>query len=369
MAAGLCALAQGLLFSCTADEESAVSAPVRQLRLSLGTQRFGSDEVPVTRALPTGFVAYNHSTALSPITQIQCYFTHDEDVTNQWVTIPCQFNYAQEEGTWVSMVALKDDQYYLYGFMPKNDVGAVTIAPLSESADFSAGAVLTLNSLNAVSPGDVCVIVGLEGYGSATKPTVPDMSSRLGRFTYQTTDGDKLYLLVDHIYAGLQFQMKVGETYSQLRTIKVKRVTLTADTGSGTVETVNATVTVTANETGANPLTSVVFTNNTPSSSPKPAELFSSDGEALTTEYKAFQASLCPNSATIGSKYVLETVYDVYDRKGNLIRKDEKAQNSITLSKTLESGKIHTVSIVVQPTFLYVLSDPDLDSPSFELNE
>jgi len=64
----------------------------------------------------------------------------------------------------------------------------------------------------------------------------------------------------------------------------------------------------------------------------------------------------------------METHYDVYDKENNLIRENQSARNTLSLSDlTLEQGKKYTITITVAPTYLYVLSDPDLDNPTFTL--
>jgi hypothetical protein len=65
----------------------------------------------------------------------------------------------------------------------------------------------------------------------------------------------------------------------------------------------------------------------------------------------------------------METTYNVYDRKGNLIRKDCKAKNVLNLpTGGLTRGQKYTFNLTVNPTYLYVLSDPDLDNPTITVN-
>jgi hypothetical protein len=363
-----------------------------ELHLSIGTQQYEMTRAGDEPSLPTDFVLYNHAESLSPITQIQGYMTYLED-NNAWNYVPCTFNYTEtieyiseeivnHKDTWTARVPLKtltgDNSYYLYGFLPKERVGSVNITPYSNN--YSKGAILTFTDLNAVTPDDICVIVGAKGYGKTPDYTnVPnDMPSRLGKFDYNPDKvGDNLFLLIDHLYAGLQFNMKLGEQYSQLRGIKVKSIKLMPNNGNNDViETVNVTVRLVANTTGKNPLTPeyvgseniggyVVYQNSKTGKNPEPAVLYDGEGKELTTTEEKFLACFCPSTNT---KFMLETKYNVYDRQGNLIREDETARNSIELKRNLQSGQIHIVDITVQPTYLYVLSDPDLDNPTFNVN-
>lgn len=364
----LCTILLPALYSCENERTPESVQPERVLAVNMGASRFATRSAG---DLPVDFSRYDHATALSPVTQIQGYLTfQDNEDQNKWKYVSTIFGY-QADDTWTSRVALKDGQYYLYGYMPKDDVtGNVTLAPIDGSYD--KGVVMTFTDLNAVTPHDICIIVGAEGYASDAKP---DMSGRMGQFGYHTNDGDRIFLLVDHLYAALQFKMKLGETYSQLRGVKVKSIRLLPDNGDGdVVETVTATVRIVANTSGINPMLrydggsggnisgEVTFASGKTGKSPSPAVLYEGEGKDLTTTPQTFQACLC---ATMNNRFVLETRYNVYDRRGNLIREDETARNTVTLPMSLTSGYVHTVNVVVQPTYLYMLSEPDLDNPTF----
>ena len=74
------------------------------------------------------------------------------------------------------------------------------------------------------------------------------------------------------------------------------------------------------------------------------------------------------------TKLILTSTYDVYDRKGNLIRLNCKATNTMVLKDMLtdqtvtERGKRYTINMTIQPTYLYMLSEPDLDNPTVIIN-
>lgn len=357
-------LCLGLLLtlgSCSSDPaDDPGQQNLRELHLSLGSHRY-----MITRAydqLPTGFELYDHSTSLTPITQIQMYLTSMEETSPQYVASDFTYQLSGENHTWVSKVALKEGLYYLYGFMPKGVTGSgVTVEPLE--GDYSKGAVLKLNGLNSVIPDDICVIVGAKGYNDNT--SVPDMHSRLGQFGYRTDDGNNLFLLVDHLYSGIQFNMRLGDKYSQLRSIKVRSIKLTPKDGDNeVVKTVDATVTIRANDQNTSPI-SVDITEKEKGLDPNPALLFDGEKE-LTAVAQKFLACFCPSN---NKKFVLETIYDVYDTKGNKIRQGATASNAIALQPGMLAGQIHYVNITVEPTYIYVLSDPDLDNPTFIISE
>ena len=381
---GACASMISMLMGCTDDPaEGTEQERTHELRISLGSHQF--DQTRNASDMPNDFVLYDHATAQAQIMQIQGYLTFWD--TNKWDNVSCIFSYEEsdENHIWTSRVPLKiltsEDEslakYYFYGYMPKGE-GEDNVTILPYDYDYRKGAIITLNNLNAVTPNDICVIVGVKGYNNTDQ--VPDMKSpsRLGVFDYNPgSDGNNLFLLIDHLYAGLQFNMKLATTYSTLRGIKVRSVNLIPENGnSNVIEKVKATVEIVANANGYNPIVpiysgsgvniggEVTYEVAREGTNPESAELFTGEKE-LTTDFQSFFGCFCPATNT---KFTLETEYDVYDRKGNLIREGETAKNSIRLEQSLTAGQIHTVNITVQPTFLYMLSDPDLDNPTFEVS-
>ena len=78
-----------------------------------------------------------------------------------------------------------------------------------------------------------------------------------------------------------------------------------------------------------------------------------------------------PNSV---SKLILTSKYDVYDTKGNLIRQDCEATNTLVLKDLFSNQEVsqrgwkYKVYMTIIPTYLYMLSDPDLDNPTVVVN-
>ena len=141
--------------------------------------------------------------------------------------------------------------------------------------------------------------------------------------------------------------------------------------------TVKAKVTIVNNADGQNPIVpiptgggnfkggKVEFTVESIGAQPRPAVLYQGDDLWLTATDQPFLACFCPSTNT---NFVLETNYDVYDRYDHLFRANQTARKRIKLQWSLTSGQIHTINITVSPTYLYVLSDPDLDNPTFNVN-
>ena len=72
-------------------------------------------------------------------------------------------------------------------------------------------------------------------------------------------------------------------------------------------------------------------------------------------------------------RFKLRTTYDVYDKEGNLIRRRCVAENVIDLKEkynltSVERGHVYSLTLIVNPTYLYVLSEPDVDDPTITIN-
>ena len=74
----------------------------------------------------------------------------------------------------------------------------------------------------------------------------------------------------------------------------------------------------------------------------------------------------------------MTVTYDIYDTNteghpdGNLIRVNCEATNTIPLNlidrfTEAERGKKYTLNLAVKPTYLYVMSDPDLNNPTMSV--
>ena len=373
----------GAMLTACSEESVQDMQPNHELRLYLGAQHF----TPETRTLPAGFEAYPYTTPSD--VQIQGYLTTDESGAEpfQGVFSPT----ASGLPRWTSRMKINEakSNYYFYGFLPKRAGNTASIAlntslTPSETLSYKHGATLTINGLSAISADDVCVVVGVKAYNTSaaatdTPPAITDtidpradMTNRWGKFDVSIDDDvTNLYLLVDHIYSRLVFNLKVSDKYSRLRTIKVKRMTLmSGDNASNVVKTVKATVNIGATDGTQNPISGddahkIQLSTETLGQPEPPVELLTTPLELTTTE-QSVQAFFAASSI---ERFILETTYDVYDATGTvLIREDQTAQNIFSVSgQALESGQQSSFIITVDPTYLYVLADPDLDSPTFTL--
>jgi hypothetical protein len=224
--------------------------------------------------------------------------------------------------------------------MPK-----ITGMSSSLSSVTSDGATLTINGIKPVTADDICIITGVKETDTGLKE---------GWFHWSmanANDNFYMYLLMDHLYASVKFSLIVSEEYAQLRTIKLKTMTLSVNKAS-----VNAAVTL-HNTEGTSPITSVTYTLTGDNCA---AEIFNdAEGQALSsTTPIAVSACFVP---TLSSDLTLFSTYDVYDSKGNLIRANCEATNKIPNLEASRGQRVQ-LNMKVDPTYLYVMSDKDLDN-------
>jgi hypothetical protein len=237
------------------------------------------------------------------------------------------------------------------------------------NANYSEGAKVTLNDVPAVMPSDLCVVIGAKA--GTDKETVTGL--RRGDFAYvasASADDNYVFLLLDHLYAALRIRMRVHDDYAALRTIKLKSLSLKTYAGETTSsQKTNIMVDLKATDVSnpdENPIQTITYTPSG-SAMTEPMEFWSSEGELLTHEFSTFVGHFMPDGITT---LVLTSVYDVYDKKDNLIRKDCKATNTMVLSELLTDqattlrGRRYTINMTIKPTYLYMLSEPDLNNPT-----
>lgn len=323
-----------LLNACSSDESGAQTVttgeePVgKQVQLMTYAPYFTEKEAP--RRAPSGFTAYTPD----KVTDIGIYMLES-------TTAPYTENYIRYATKWYAHFDVDASKpYTVYGYMPK-----ITGMSSSLKSVTSDGATLTINGIKPVTADDICIITGV-------KETDTDLKE--GQFHWSmanANDNFYMYLLMDHLYASVKFSLKVSEEYAQLRTIKLKTMTLSVNNAS-----VNAAVTL-HNTEGTSPITSVTYTLTGDNCA---AEIFNdAEGQALSsTTPIAVSACFAP---TLSGNLTLFSTYDVYDSKGNLIRANCEATNKIPNLEASRGQRVQ-LNMKVDPTYLYVMSDKDLDN-------
>ena len=262
-----------------------------------------------------------------------------------------QFTYSQSSDSWSGNASVKTgDNYYIYGYMPTWELQSSFIARIG--ADYSGGAVVSLNGLKAVTDKDVCFVAGIAGGTSVTAAS--DITEWNYLYTGRDVGENHVNILLDHLYAAISMNFKIGATYAQLRTIKLKEVRLEPSSSS----LVNVSIRQPA---GAAP----TVTYSAGSGSADVPTLFSdATGTALSTETALSMETWVIPSLT---GLTLVCIYDVYDKAGNCVRQNQTARNSLDGKVTMTRGTRTTLNLTVAPSYLYVLSDDDLDNPTVEL--
>lgn len=260
---------------------------------------------------------------------------------------PTQYaKFVYRRNLWLSSLEVTDNRSYaLYGYAPAD---AVTATLSNESLS---GATLTFSNLPAVSSEDICFVVGVQSYAEENaEKNIP-----LGQFAY--TGGNFANLLMDHIYASACFQMSLGEEYAQLRSIKIRKMEL--QTGYSTA---TATIVLASNTTGGNPVQSATYSSL--SGTERSAAFFeSTEGVELTAT--AITEATCCFVPELGNNLTLVTTYDVYDKKGNKISERTVPNKLPSLNAT--RGQRVKLKLTVAPSYLYQLSDDDLNNPPIRI--
>ena len=398
---GLLAAALVLLTGCQSDGsadgiDTPRQEPTMEMEVYATTYK---DAVPRASTrddgwVPSGFIIYNGQD------QIRVAFTQGNEIAdgykdNQPVGKKAEgiFSYKSGEGKWgASFYLPKVDSnnpfYYLYGYMPA--VGNMTLT--SVSSDFANGATLSITELPIATTDDICVIVGVKkGVETPAGSGIYSGSGiKMGQFAYKIEGGQNhVYLLCDHLYAALGLKIRVNPTYHALRHIRLKKVWVKDYTIGGVKYTSKARADVTLNENddGISPIQEISFARDGSSSVTDMQCLLYKSADAkglqLTTAYQ--DENILGYMAPIGmTDFTLVTQYDVYDTNGdpndlenhpdNLIRKDQTAENKINIKgvfgnehTTFHRGTRYILQMTVNPTYLYMMSEPDLDNPTVEI--
>lgn len=285
---------------------------------------------------------------------------------------------------WLIDEEVPGGDYLLYGFVPYGAVNLTTTAIEPVENVYANGAVLHLNGLNGVMNQDVCVIVGAKhGTKTGDNDPVPVSEVKPGDFACSIINSvepnNYVFLLFDHLYAAMHFRFRVGDKYDALRTIKLKKIELTACSDEACEHPerrkVNTTVTLLTNTDGSSPIDGdITFTADNTSDPMEPVTISDLTSSPVTLQTGDHWTDHVGFVTRANSFYLLRTTYDVYDKNGNLIRKNCVAENKINPLKyfetrTLERGYMYSLKLTVEPTYLYVLSEPDLNSPTVKIED
>ena len=322
--------------------------------------------------------------------------------TSTGTVIKNKFQYGADN-KWRMLEEVKPaGDYYLYGYMPY-DAGNVTVAP-PDGKTYADGVKMTFTGLNAAMTKDLCIVTAAKDATRTWNEEGQKYSYTLGNDKGWLPPGDfkcnikagegeayanTLFFLFDHLYAALHLRFRIHETYNELRDIVIKRLELESYTNEACTELMpklKTTITLLANTTGASPIVGDVVFEEDPSSGKmekiliydKPDASWANRTEGDKTvndrlpcldnnNQPVYKDDLGYVPKSGGENYYkLTTTYDIYDTNGNLIRKNQTAVNVLNpkamfAQPQLQRGYMYTLRITIAPTFLYLMSDDDLE--------
>lgn len=242
--------------------------------------------------------------------------------------------------------------FYLYGFMPAGDL---------EGSMDKANGKLTIRNITPLTKDDICFVTGV------VRSTKEEETIDRGNYTFKYENSDYadqtvLNLLFEHLFGRLAFKFQIGQKYSTLRQIKLTKVSMKA-----VAQKLDAEITLPQSNSDN---VSVKFTptSNTPVTITETlwTPTTENNGELTIAATKEFGGINVAVGSGISETYEMICEYDVCDLKNNLLS-HRTASNS--LSKVLpEMGVERTVTFTIEPTYLYQLSDDDLDNPEVIIN-
>ena len=273
--------------------------------------------VQQTRAYVPLDASYESFTA-GAIVEMGDKYTH---TTMKWDGTALQSNIQLEEGS-----------YWLYAYMPWNKNVTLVRQRLS--------------------------IPDIQGFGNQDVLVAKAEKVEVGSGDAQVN----VPIYMDHLMAKVTPRFYLDETYAEMRTIEIVKVEMLLPQASMYTAHVayiptSGTYSVSWSEQGKyDGMT--VFDG---SANPQQLPVEKSEAVALGGSY------FCPSQQT--TNLSIAVTYNVYDTAGELTRANARAENSILrLGKTLEAGKNYNLYIKVVPSYLYVLSDNDMESSFVILN-
>lgn len=250
--------------------------------------------------------------------------------------------------------------YFIFGFMPAPALLDPDPKPVPSVSDIDAThATMTITNLPAVSDKDYCIVTGVKA------GRVTDGSIAAGSFGYHapedTDQGYDVSLLVDHVYAAVEFRIVIDAEYNQLRTIKPRQMVLKSIGRT----TLNVEIPLAMNSTGTNPISDMEYTI-TDSEEGSVTLYAKSENESVALQENDDNAIVIKGYFAVPQGYAqgmyVESTYDVYDKKGNMIDKERVAINSLkSILSNLQRGQKKVVYLKVNPSYLYILSNDDVD--------
>lgn len=273
----------------------------------------------------------------------------------------------------------EESQYYLYGYMPST----ISATPSAPAGGYSEGINLEFSNLPAMTTDDICIVVGVQH----VKEPSATANVKEGNYGFISGINTQNYvnLLMTHLYTGLELKFMLDPDYAKLRTIRLKSVTLKYTYGDNKV---NATVNIQKDSQTGKGIVTHTFTKASNSDAAQTFSLLKEKDEEVelnkntttsTTAVSLKQAFCAPRVFTDNTEITITSVYEVYDNKDkeNPLKNPQGGTSRTSVNKLdltwsatqpAAPGKKKTILMTVMPTYLYILSDNDLDNPVITLS-
>ena len=320
--------------------------------------------------------------------KIQVYLATVDKATGNYSCAPGLFQ-SDASGNWASDLSVKEETpYYMYGYMPSTVTGEVDLTAADLAGDYSKGVDLKLSNLPAITTDDISVLVGVQRVEAQSTIDPPSDPPAVTEGQYGFRSGIKghnfVNLLMAHLYARLKLSFMIDPSYAELRSIHLKEVTLTSKYADGAEVTLNlrdgkriGNPTFPAGSETEEHTVTLLKATDTEKVLDK--AFVNTANTALALDIPAY----CRPIAVEGNNtynLTLTTTYDVWDRaydkaenkvvdKNNLGERTSVNKIKVSIA-ALSPGKEKTLVLTVKPTYLYILSDNDLDldNPTITVN-
>ena len=250
--------------------------------------------------------------------------------------------------SWESSLKLDPATYNIYSYIPKRN-----------GVSFS-GNVITFKNVPFIMSEEILLSSGAVAETVTKNDTPTDKTASLVKNEYSINvdshEDTKNYVtfMMDRVMARVYLNFKVHEKYSNIRTIKIKEVTLKP--AAGNYQSVNIACTMNEGSEISYSRSPGSAVDHSVSFSPVNLELVNTSEKSVGTFYSV---------PGVQNNVVMTVKYDVYDKAGTLVRADQTVTNSsirLINTGTLERAKEYTLNVNIVPTYLYSLSDTDKES-------
>lgn len=380
-----CVAFVGCVHQLEIDDEDTQSSVVE-----IGNFEMQSSEV-ITRA-NTGYHAFNAGTDL-PADPILIGFTQKLPASsNEIMWSTATYDSESDPAKWRSNIRVKkyyeDEKPTVYHKVFAILTGREVYNSISTSLSDVENPVLTISNVPAICASNILVSSGasLQADGSNTL-TKGQYSAHLVKDT-GVSKNHQMNFMMDNIMCGLNVKFKISSPYSNLRDIILKSVSIS----SSDETTDNYSVAITFTSTGAqvtgmtargsrnveykvlkNTDDDIIIDSDHPVLGGKGYK-----GMVLNSDAQSFMSCyMVPGLANDAAKLQnlsMTVTYDVFDKKGNLIRPDQTATNKLTgalsdksNNSLIKANNMINLLVTVAPTYLYNLSDDDLDNPGITI--